>query len=118
MLLAFEVQASGAHQIPVLEKTRGALTDPVRQGKVRYSASQIVWRTALLEVVAARAVPTLIVRGDKDRLFPVAHLDAARTRLPHARTHLFRDTGHVPQIERADEFAAPATGFWTALPPA
>lgn len=76
------------------------------------------WRTELLEVMAARAVPTLIVWGDKDRLFPAAHLDAARTRLPHARTHLFRDTGHMPQIERADEFAALATEFWTDLPSA
>ncbi|WP_051165172.1 alpha/beta fold hydrolase [Nocardia testacea] len=73
------------------------------------------WRTELLEGMAARAVPTLVVWGDKDRIFPVAHLDAARTRLPHARTHLFRDTGHVPQIERADEFAALATRFWTDL---
>ncbi|GGL47230.1 alpha/beta fold hydrolase [Nocardia jinanensis] len=76
------------------------------------------WRAALLEVVADRAVPTLIVWGDKDRLFPAAHLDAARTRLPHVRTHLLRNTGHVPQIERADEFAALATEFWTDLPPA
>ncbi|MGV9635529.1 alpha/beta fold hydrolase [Nocardia rhamnosiphila] len=75
------------------------------------------WRTTLLDVMADRAVPTLIVWGDKDRILPVTHLDAARTRLPHIRTHLFRDTGHVPQIERADEFAALATEFWASLSP-
>ncbi|NKY36430.1 alpha/beta fold hydrolase [Nocardia speluncae] len=76
------------------------------------------WRTALLEVMAASGVPTLIVWGDKDRILPFAHLDAARKRLPHAHIHLFRDTGHMPQIERADEFAALATEFWAGLSPA
>ncbi|MBB5826602.1 hypothetical protein [Micromonospora carbonacea] len=33
-------------------------------------------------------------------------------RLPRARTHLFADTGHLPQVERADEFHRLVTGFW------
>ena len=75
------------------------------------------WRTALLKDMAIRAVPTLVVWGDQDRIFPAAHLAAARVHLPHARTHLFRGTGHMPQIERADEFATLATDFWTDLTP-
>lgn len=69
------------------------------------------WRTTLLADVAGQPKPTLIVWGDRDRILPVAHLAAARAALPRARTHLFRDTGHMPQIERADNFADLAREF-------
>jgi pimeloyl-ACP methyl ester carboxylesterase len=39
-------------------------------------------------------------------------LNAAHARLPHAQTQLFADTGHLPQIERADEFSRLVMGFW------
>ncbi|MGB2572142.1 alpha/beta fold hydrolase [Micromonospora citrea] len=62
------------------------------------------WREELLARVAERDIPTLIVWGDRDLILPAAHLDAARARLPKARTHLFTDCGHLPQVERAEEF--------------
>ncbi len=31
---------------------------------------------------------------------------------PHARTYLFPDTGHVPQIERAEAFSRLVDDFW------
>jgi pimeloyl-ACP methyl ester carboxylesterase len=63
------------------------------------------WRSELLTRVARHPKPTLIVWGDRDLILPHAHLAAARLALPHARTHLFPQTGHMPQIERPDEFA-------------
>ena len=72
------------------------------------------WRTELLARVAELKPPTLIVWGDRDLILPSAHLAAARTLLPHAETHLFPDTGHMPQIERADEFADLARRFLAA----
>jgi pimeloyl-ACP methyl ester carboxylesterase len=71
------------------------------------------WRDALLAQVAAAGVPALVVWGDKDLILPHAHLSAARQHLPHARFHLFQDTGHMPQVERAEELAALMTDFWT-----
>lgn len=70
------------------------------------------WRRPLLDEVAARALPTLVVWGDRDLILPAAHLDAARARLPHARTRLFPDCGHMPQIERAAQFRDLVAGFW------
>jgi 2-hydroxymuconate-semialdehyde hydrolase len=64
------------------------------------------WRSELVAQVAELRKPTLVVWGDRDLILPAAHLDAARTLLPHAESHLFHGTGHMPQIERADEFAA------------
>jgi 2-hydroxymuconate-semialdehyde hydrolase len=64
------------------------------------------WRSALLAGVARHPRPTLIVWGDRDRILPAHHLSAARAALPHAQSHVFADTGHLPQVERAAEFAA------------
>lgn len=71
-----------------------------------------VWRRELMEEVSAQAVPTLLVWGDRDRILPHTHLEAARRHLPHAESHLFTDTGHMPQIERAAAFAGLAADFW------
>ncbi|MFF5175740.1 alpha/beta fold hydrolase [Micromonospora sp. NPDC000089] len=62
------------------------------------------WRDELLTEVARHDIPTLVVWGERDLILPAAHLDAARQRLPRARTHLFPDCGHMPQIERREEF--------------
>jgi cation diffusion facilitator CzcD-associated flavoprotein CzcO/pimeloyl-ACP methyl ester carboxylesterase len=72
------------------------------------------WRQEITEGVAASGIPTLVVWGDKDTIFPFSHLAAAAELLPHAETHAFHDTGHMPQIERAEEFAELATSFWAA----
>jgi pimeloyl-ACP methyl ester carboxylesterase len=64
------------------------------------------WRSELLPRVAAHDKPTLLVWGDRDHILPCAHLAAARAALPKAQWHLFERTGHMPQIERPDDFAA------------
>jgi 2-hydroxymuconate-semialdehyde hydrolase len=69
------------------------------------------WRTALLAEVAELGKPTLIVWGDRDLILPATHLTAARATFPDAEWHLFDNCGHMPQIERADEFAALARRF-------
>jgi len=70
------------------------------------------WRDELMAAVASRRVPTLVVWGDRDLILPAAHLEAARTLLPHADLHLFRDTGHLPQVERAEELSKLLVDFW------
>lgn len=63
------------------------------------------WRTELLTRVRRTPKPTLVVWGERDLILPATHLAAAKAALPHARTHLFPGTGHMPQLERPDEFA-------------
>lgn len=70
------------------------------------------WRQQLIQALNATPIPTLVVWGDKDGIFPAKHLTAAGRVLPHARTHLFSDAGHLPQIERAEQFAQLAADFW------
>lgn len=69
------------------------------------------WRDALTRQLAGQQVPTLIVWGERDLILPADHLRRARAVYPHARTHLFAHTGHMPQIERAGEFNALTLDF-------
>jgi pimeloyl-ACP methyl ester carboxylesterase len=73
------------------------------------------WRQRLLPAFAALEKPTLVVWGEKDYILPATHLEAAKTALPHARTHLFPKAGHMPQIERADEFTELVGSFLTEV---
>jgi 2-hydroxymuconate-semialdehyde hydrolase len=63
------------------------------------------WRAELLNRVSRNPRPTMLLWGERDLILPATHLTAARAVLPHAQSHLFADTGHMPQLERPDEFA-------------
>ena len=56
-------------------------------------------------------VPTLVIWGAQDRILPVAHANLAAKRLPNARLHIFDPCGHMPNIERAQEFNALVIDF-------
>jgi pimeloyl-ACP methyl ester carboxylesterase len=64
------------------------------------------WRRELLPRVARLQKPMLLVWGERDLILPSLHLEAAGVAFPSAQSHMFPDTGHMPQIERPDEFAA------------
>jgi pimeloyl-ACP methyl ester carboxylesterase len=69
------------------------------------------WRTPLVSELAKLGIPTLVMWGDHDRVLPFRHFTAAAAAFPVAETHVFAGAGHMPQIERADEFAAVVEGF-------
>jgi pimeloyl-ACP methyl ester carboxylesterase len=69
------------------------------------------WRRALLAKLADSDIPTLVVWGDQDNVLPATHFEAAVAALPNAQSHLFPDTGHMPQLERAEAFAELASAF-------
>jgi pimeloyl-ACP methyl ester carboxylesterase len=69
------------------------------------------WRAELTTAATLYARPTLILWGDRDRILPAHHLDAARRLIPHTQTRLFTGVGHMPQIECPDEFAASVLTF-------
>jgi len=70
------------------------------------------WRRALLRSAREHPVPTLLLWGTQDTVLPPAHLPRAARALPHARTLLLADTGHLPQVERPDRFAAEVLRLW------
>ena len=56
-------------------------------------------------------VPTLVIWGAQDRILPVAHAHRAAKRLPDARLRIFGLCGHLPNVERAEEFNALVLDF-------
>ena len=69
------------------------------------------WREALSRRLVKLKLPTLLVWGEYDEVLPAAHLESAARLYPHAQAHLFRDTGHAPQLERAGDFNALVLNF-------
>jgi len=55
--------------------------------------------------------PTLILWGDGDRLIPPAYGSAFRDLIPGARLEILRECGHLPQLEKPEEFVAAVEGF-------
>ena len=82
-----------------------------------YRGARTSWREDLLTTLAQADLPILLLWGDSDRIQPFTQLASAAAALPHARTHVFESTGHMPQIERADEFAEVVEGFLTDVDP-
>jgi pimeloyl-ACP methyl ester carboxylesterase len=60
-------------------------------------------------------VPTLLVWGDHDRLFPKEYALAYQQLIPGAKVVIIPDCGHLPQVEKGDEFAAELTTFIGAM---
>jgi pimeloyl-ACP methyl ester carboxylesterase len=49
-------------------------------------------------------MPTLLVWGRHDHIFPPSHAESAQSRLPNGRVEIFEDSGHTPQMEEPDRF--------------
>jgi pimeloyl-ACP methyl ester carboxylesterase len=60
-------------------------------------------------------VPTLLVWGADDRLFPPAYADAFQKLIPGAKTVIFPQCGHLPHVENGDAFAAKLESFIGAM---
>ena len=56
-------------------------------------------------------VPTLLIWGDHDRMFPKEHALAYQKAIPGAKVVIVPECGHVPQIEKPDAFVAALETF-------
>ena len=56
-------------------------------------------------------MPTLLVWGRHDHIFPPGHAESALKRLPNGRIEIFEDSGHTPQMEEPDRFNRLVLGF-------
>ena len=51
-------------------------------------------------------VPVKVIWGREDRILPVQFLEHFRKLMPKAQTHVIEGAGHLPHVEKADEFVA------------
>ncbi len=59
---------------------------------------------SLLRRIPEIEVPTLIIWGAQDPLIPVAHAHIAHQMVKNSQLHILDRCGHVPQIEKPEEF--------------
>ena len=60
-------------------------------------------------------VPTLLIWGEHDRLFPKDYAFAYQRLIPGSKVVIIPDCGHLPQVEKADVFAAELESFIGAM---
>ena len=68
-------------------------------------------REVLVDRLADLEVPTLVVWGERDRVFPHSQARTAASRLRQGFLELIPDCGHLPHVERPDRFAAILSRF-------
>jgi pimeloyl-ACP methyl ester carboxylesterase len=60
-------------------------------------------------------VPTLLIWGDHDRVFPKDYAFAFQGLIPGAKVVVMADCGHLPHVEKGDAFAAELEAFIGAM---
>ena len=68
-------------------------------------------REVLVDQLSLLKMPTLVVWGARDRVFPESQAREAVARLPEGSLALIPDCGHMPHVECPDRFLAALGGF-------
>jgi pimeloyl-ACP methyl ester carboxylesterase len=66
----------------------------------------------------SRAVPTLLVWGEEDRIIPPAHGRRAHELMPNSRLEIFRKAGHFPFNDDPERFVDVLSDFIASTSPA
>ena len=77
--------------------------------KNRFASARLAWNPRFhnpqLRKWAHRiTLPTMIVWGKEDRIFPEPYAHAYKELLPQAELRILPNCGHLPQVEKTDEF--------------
>jgi pimeloyl-ACP methyl ester carboxylesterase len=57
------------------------------------------------------SVPTLLLWGDSDKVIPPAYGPAYQKFIPGSKLEVFKNCGHVPQVEKMDEWVGKVVAF-------
>jgi len=74
-----------------------------------FRAHEVSWsgyRTDYTDRLSGLTVPTTLVHGRDDAVFPVAWSERAASHMPAAELHLLEDCGHLPTWEATDDVDA------------
>jgi len=96
-------------RVPSAEEADIALTN-------RYMATKLGWEPrwhnpALERWLHRIGVPTLVLWGRDDKLFPSAYAKAWAERIPDVRVDIIPECGHRPHVEKAEVAAQKILGF-------
>jgi pimeloyl-ACP methyl ester carboxylesterase len=60
--------------------------------------------------------PSMLIWGERDRMIPASHVEAARQEMPATRVEIFDRSGHFPHLDEPDRFAMVLADFMTQPP--
>jgi pimeloyl-ACP methyl ester carboxylesterase len=77
--------------------------------KNRHTTARLAWEPRLQDPFLPKwlhriDVPVKLVWGKQDRILPVEWVDEYKRLLPAAKIHVLENCGHLPQVEKMDEF--------------
>src|SRR3712207_6625481 len=78
---------------------------------LRALVSPLGQREVLVDRLPSLRIPTLVVWGARDRVFPESQAREAAAHLPGGSLALIPDCGHMPHVECPDRFLAALDGF-------
>lgn len=86
------------------------------EAKNRLSMAKLSWQPRLYNPHLAKwlhriKLPTLILWGDDDKLIPAAYGPEFQKLIPGSRLHMIGNCGHLPQIEKMEEWVGQVTAF-------
>jgi len=84
--------------------------------KNRHTTARLAWEPRLHDPFLPKwlhriDVPVKIIWGEQDRILPVAFLNEYKRLLPKAEIDVFKDCGHLPHGEKADQFCESVIRF-------
>ena len=84
--------------------------------KNRIAAARVAWQPRgydpdLHKWLHRIDVPTLLIWGANDRLFPKEYAAAYNTLIPGSKAVIIPECGHIPQVEKPDAVVAEMTAF-------
>jgi pimeloyl-ACP methyl ester carboxylesterase len=90
--------------------------------KNRLTMAKLAWQPRLYNPHLAKwlhriGVPTLILWGDDDKIIPAGYGPAFRDLIPGARLETIANCGHLPHIERMEEWTDRISGFIAGVAP-
>jgi pimeloyl-ACP methyl ester carboxylesterase len=88
--------------------------------KNRTTTAKLIWQPRgydphLHKWLHRIGVPTLLVWGANDRLYPPAYAQAWQRLIPGAKIAVIPECGHVPQVEQRAAFVAALEGFLAGM---
>jgi len=88
----------------------------LRALKNRWTTAKLGWGTRmhnphLRKWLHRIKVPSLIIWGDVDQVLPVAFGPSYRDLIPSSRLEVFAQCGHLPHVEKAQEFCRELVQF-------
>ncbi len=98
----------------IAERARGSRL--TKDGYVRQNIA--IGTHDVRDRLAAIAAPTLVIHGDVDPLVPAREGRALAAGIPGARLIMMPEVGHLPPVERPDEFNRAVLDFLAAAPAA